>query len=51
MHLLLWSLESFSKLQDPSPPLRAVRAQFSRFVHLGERIDLEVLDQKPERIP
>jgi NAD(P)-dependent dehydrogenase (short-subunit alcohol dehydrogenase family) len=42
IHMLLWALDSFAAAHPDLPPVRAFRAQFSKFVYLNERIDIEV---------
>lgn len=40
IHMLLWSLDSFAASQSDLPPLKSLRAKFTNFTYIGERVDL-----------
>ena len=47
VHLLLWTLDTLSAAQPELPPLRKLRAQFNKFVHLGECAEILLTQQGP----
>jgi NADP-dependent 3-hydroxy acid dehydrogenase YdfG len=47
VHLLLWALESLAAAQHDLPKMRRIRCDFSKFVYVGERVDVELLSEGP----
>lgn len=39
IHLLLWALDSLAAAQPDLPKIRRIRAEFGKFVYLGERVE------------
>jgi acyl dehydratase len=44
VHLLLWTLETLAS-EGALPPLRGLHAQFDRFVHVDEVVDLALVER------
>jgi acyl dehydratase len=40
IHLLLWALDALARADPGLPPMRRMKAQFRRFVAVGERTDV-----------
>jgi NAD(P)-dependent dehydrogenase (short-subunit alcohol dehydrogenase family) len=49
INLLLWAFDSFAAAQLDLPPLRSFSAKFSKFVLLGEQVEVELVEQEPGR--
>jgi len=47
IHMLLWALDSLRTAQPDLPRLRGLRAQFNKFVYLGEKVEAAVVQQLP----
>ena len=47
INLLLWSFDSLASALLDLPPLRSFSAKFSRFVYLGEQVELRLVQQEP----
>jgi len=47
INLLLWALDSLAATQPDLPPLRNLRAQFNKFVYLGEGAEIILIQQGP----
>jgi acyl dehydratase/NAD(P)-dependent dehydrogenase (short-subunit alcohol dehydrogenase family) len=48
--LLLWALDSFASTEPGLSPLRSLSAKFSRFVYLGEKVEVRLDRQGPDRL-
>ncbi len=47
IHLLLWALDSLAAVQPDLPPLCALRVHFTKFVYLGESVQVVLAQQGP----
>jgi hypothetical protein len=47
INLLLWTLDSLAIANPELPPLRCLRVRFSKFVYLGERVDVVLTELTP----
>jgi hypothetical protein len=47
VHLLLWALESLAAAQTDLPKMRRIRCDFSKFVYVGERVDVDLVSEGP----
>ncbi len=47
INLLLWTLDSLATANRDLPPLRGLRVRFSKFVYLGERVDIVLTELTP----
>jgi hypothetical protein len=47
IHLLLWTLNALGEAQPELPPPCKLRAQFNKFVHVGESAEIVVMQQDP----
>ncbi len=50
IHLLLWALDAFAAHQPELPPICGVRAQFYKYIYLGEPVELVLNLQKPSSV-
>ena len=50
MHLLIWALDAFAASEGELPPVTALRANFSKFVPVGEEVSLVVGKRKPSSV-
>jgi acyl dehydratase len=49
VHLLLWALDAFSAAKPDLPPVRSIRAQFSKFVYLDQPVEVVLQQQDSKR--
>lgn len=47
INLLLWALDSLASVKSDLQPLRALAAKFSKFVFLGERVEVKLVEDGP----
>ncbi len=50
IHLLLWSLNAYADTSAIRPPLRKLRVRFSKFVYVGEMVELIQSKQIPDGV-
>ena len=49
VHLLLWALNEIGKVNGDFPELGSMNVRFTGFVHVGERVSLDVVEFGPDR--
>jgi len=50
IHLLLWALDSFAASQSVLANFQGLRVQFSKFVYLDEAVEVQLVQQRPDRV-
>jgi NAD(P)-dependent dehydrogenase (short-subunit alcohol dehydrogenase family) len=50
IHLLLWALDSLAAAQPNMPPMRKLRAHFSKFIYLEDNVEVVLADQTSSRV-
>ena len=45
VHLLLWAMDTLAAAVGRPPPVRKLRVRFSKFVYVGETVDVQLTDQ------